>query len=256
MTTREGAPRTPGRTAHVVVNGLAVHAVVADDLIDTVLLPVVERLADAAVAGRRTFVFQAAPPGAGKSTLAAILLDRARHLDLDVVGIDGFHHRAAYLREHHLRRGDDVVPLAAVKGAPETFDLAALRAHLEQAGTRDLPWPGYDRVRHDVVPGERPVTAGVVLVEGTWLLLDEPGWADLSAYSAFNIFVEADPALLRDRLIDRKVRGGLDRDAALAFYEHSDRLNVDRVLSRTDRTKVDLLLHLNSDGTTERKVSP
>ena len=256
MTTREGAPRTPGRTAHVVVNGLDVHAVIDDHLIDTVLLPVLERLADEAVPDRRTFVFLAAPPGAGKSTLAAVLLDRARHLDLDVVGIDGFHHRAAYLREHHVRRGDALIPLATVKGAPETFDLGALRAHLEQASTRDLAWPGYDRVRHDVVPGERPVTAGVVLVEGTWLLLDEPGWADLSECSAYNIFVDADPALLRERLVDRKVRGGLDHDAAVAFYEHSDRLNVDRVLSRTDRTKIDLLLHLNPDGTTERKVSP
>ena len=256
MATREGVRCTAGRTAHVMVNGLGVHAVIDDHLIDTVLLPALERLADKAVPDRRTFVFLAAPPGAGKSTLAAVLLDRARHLDLDVVGIDGFHHRAAYLREHHVRRGDALVPLTTVKGAPETFDLAGLHAHLEQATTRDLAWPGYDRVRHDVVPGERPVTAGVVLVEGTWLLLDEPGWADLSACSAYNVFLDADPALLRERLVDRKVRGGLDHDAAVAFYEHSDRLNVDRVLSRTDRTKIDLLLHLNPDGTTERKVSP
>ena len=106
---------------------------------------------------------------------------------------------------------------------------------------------------HDVVPGDRPVTAGLVLVEGNWLLLDEPGWRDLATHSAYNVFLEADPALLRDRLIDRKVRGGLTRAAAVDFYERSDRLNVERVLTGTDRSKVDLLLHLNADGTTERR---
>lgn len=242
-------------TTSVVVNGLEVEAVVDHELIDGVLLPTLERLSARVRPGRREYVFLVAPPGAGKSTLAALLEDRARHLDLDVVGIDGFHHPASYLATHHVRRGDEQVPLSAVKGAPETFDVAGLARLLEAGRERPLPWPGYDRVLHDVVPGDRPVTAGLVLVEGTWLLLDEPGWAELSAHSSFNVFLEAEPGLLRDRLIERKVRGGLSREAAVDFYERSDRLNVERVLACSDRSKVDLLLHLNTDGTTERRGS-
>lgn len=243
-------------TTSVVVNGLEVEAVVDHELLDGVLLPTLERLAARVEPGRRDYVFLVAPPGAGKSTLAALLEHRARHLDLDVVGIDGFHHPATHLETHHLLRGGEQVPLSSVKGAPETFDVDGLTRMLEAGREgRPLPWPGYDRVLHDVVPASQPVTAGLVVVEGTWLLLDEPGWSGLSAYSSFTVFLEAEPALLRDRLIERKVRGGLSREAAVDFYERSDRLNVERVLARSDRSTVDLLLHLNTDGTTERRGS-
>lgn len=252
------APSTGGHPelTRVVVNGLEVDARVDHHLIDEILLPELRRLSQQVRPGRREFVFLAAPPGAGKSTLAALLLQRAAGLDLAVVGIDGFHHPAHHLRSHHVERDGERITLSSIKGAPETFDVAALARQLEAARTRDLPWPGYDRVRHDVVPGDSPVTAGLVLVEGNWLLLDEPGWAELSAHSSCNILLEAEPELLRDRLIDRKVRGGLDRDAARDFYERSDRRNVERVLTGSDRSKVDLLLHLNTDGTTEREESP
>ena len=129
-------------------------------------------------------------------------------------------------------------------------------AHLEQASTRDLRLA---RLR----PGPPRRGAGGATRDGR----RGPGRGHLAAprragmgrpVGALGLqrLRRGRPALLRERLIDRKVRGGLDHDAAVAFYEHSDRLNVDRVLTRTDRTKVDLLLHLNPDGTTERRVSP
>ena len=234
----------------IVVNGLETDVAVDHPVVDTVLVPLLEALSAQDHPARR-FVFLAAPPGTGKSTLAAVLEQRAAHLGLDTVGIDGFHHPNAYLRTH--RRGTDGVLLESVKGAPETFDVAGLQRFLTASATRAVRWPVYDRVTHDVVPDARLVDAPLVLLEGNWLLLDEPGWRELSAHSVHNVFIDADPDLLRERLVRRKVQGGLDPDAAARFYERSDRPNVERVLQHTDRSKIDLLLELKADGTLERK---
>ena len=252
-------PSAGTTTARVLVDAHEAEVEVDPHLVDEVLLPVLARLAAAAGPDRRRYVFLAAPPASGKSTLAAILKDRAGHahgLDLDVVGMDGFHHPQAHLESHHVVRDGESVPLSAVKGAPESFDVAGLARHLELGRTRSLRWPTYDRVLHDVVPGAQSVEAGLVLVEGNYLLLDEPGWCALSDHSDFNIFLEAEPEALRERLISRKVRGGMSREAATDFYDRSDRLNVERVLAGTDRSKVDLLLHLDIDGATGRRDRP
>ena len=236
--------------ARIVVNGLETSVVVDHRVIDTVLVPLFESLKSQDHPARR-FVFLAAPPGTGKSTLAAAVDHHAAHLDLDTIGIDGFHHPNSYLQTH--RRPTDGVVLEAVKGAPETFDVVLLQHHLTMSATRAVRWPLYDRVIHDVVPDARLVDAALVLLEGNWLLLDEPGWRELSAHSVHNVFIDAEPALLRERLIRRKVQGGLDLASATRFYERSDRPNIERVLQRTDRSKIDLLLELKADGTIERK---
>lgn len=246
----ETGSRRPRR--RVLVDGLEVDALVDVDLLDRVLVPQLTALAAQPRDHRRTFVFLAAPPGTGKSTLAALVRDRVRHLDCDTVGIDGFHYPQAHLESHYLDSPDGRTLLSAVKGAPETFDVDALRHRLEAAREDDVAWPVYDRRLHDVVPEGRQVTASLVLIEGNWLLLDEPGWSELAAFSDFNIFIEAPPAQLRERLIDRKVRGGLSRAAAEEFYRRSDGLNVERVLAHSDRSRVDLLLHLSQDGTIQQ----
>ncbi|MBC7291577.1 MAG: nucleoside/nucleotide kinase family protein [Actinotalea sp.] len=233
-------------SVRVTVNGLEIEVDVDTHLIDEILLPRLAALAERA-AGERQFVFLAAPPGAGKSTLAAVLERRATSLDLATIGLDGFHLPTAHLAA--TPSPDGTGSLLDVKGAPETFDVAELRRHLRTARHTDMLWPTYDRTLHDVVPASKEIAAGLVLVEGNWLLLDEPGWGDLSAHSSLNIFVSADRALLRERLIDRKVRGGMDRAAATDFFERSDGPNVDRVLRNTDTRKVDLMLHLDPDGT-------
>lgn len=246
---------TPGRSSQqrVVVNGLAVDATIDHSLIDGVLVPRLEQVVRAAGDAHRTYVFLAAPPGTGKSVLAEVLVRQARHLDIDAVGLDGFHYPHRQLERTVVPTPSGEVPLARFKGAPETFDTDALHHFLVAGRTDDLAWPVYDRVTHDVQADAHLLTAGLVVVEGNWLLLDDPRWAPLVQHSSYNIFIEAEPHLLRERLIERKVRGGATRAEAESFYERSDRLNVERVLDQTDRSKVDLLLRLCPDGNLEQR---
>ena len=88
-----------------------------------------------------------------------------------------------------------------VKGAPDTFDVQRLRDTLLALRAGNLRWPAYDRMLHDVVEEAIPVTAPIVLVEGNYLLLDQPIWRDLPRDYA--VFITADEILLRQRLIER-----------------------------------------------------
>ena len=234
-------------TFELEVNGQTVAAEYRDADVERVLLPLLDhiarvhaaRLREAGRAGRaagRTVVFIAAPPGAGKSTLVAMLEHLAGEDSvlprMQAVGMDGFHFPNAYLDSHVTVLPDGTeVSLRAIKGAPETFDVQALVAKVREtrAATEPVCWAAYSRVAHDVVPDAVTVDAPVVLVEGNYLLLDEEPWRALADLADDTVFIDADPAMLRERLVARKVRGGLSRAEAEAFFEQSDGRNVARV---------------------------
>ena len=117
--------------------------------------------------------------------------------------MDGFHRTAAFLAAHTAVRGGQVVPMWRVKGSPETFDAEGLAAAVAALREGPVRWPVYDRRLHDVAEGAL-FAGNVALIEGNWLLLDEPGFAGLRALSDYSVAIYADEALLKDRLIARK----------------------------------------------------
>ena len=231
------------------INGFEVRARYSDGEIAGACLPLLRALTERRAAmDRRLVAFLAAPPAAGKSTLAAFLQRLSRDTPgvapLQALGMDGFHYPQAYLDVHSIVRDGAEIPLRSIKGAPETFDLEKLSRALERARTQDIRWPVYDRRLHDPVEDALPVTGEILLVEGNWLLLDEPGWRELDCdYSAF---IAADESLLRGRLVERKARGGLSRREAEAWYDASDGPNVRRCMAR--RRRADLELRLDAEG--------
>lgn len=255
-------------TFQLVVDGRSATATYHTADVERVFLPLLDRLSrvhterchqarQEGSAGQRTVVLLAAPPGAGKSTLAATLEHLAAREPgfprVQALGMDGFHYPNSYLETHcaTLSSGEKV-SLRSIKGAPETFDVQALIERLRKVRDTRVPvtWPAYSRVIHDVVPDARIVDAPIALIEGNYLLLDEEPWRELAALCDFTIFIDADRALLRERLIARKMRGGMAREDAEAFFSSSDGKNVTRVFEA--RRPADECLQLDARGRVRR----
>ena len=232
----------------LTVNGLDQDIVYDRHAIEELLAPLLQNWIDQKPGVGRRYAFLAAPPGTGKSTIA-MLLERHFGSDLQCLGIDGFHYPQEVLDSTTIRDKDGrEVPLASIKGAPETFDVAALERLLTRSYSEDVRWPAYDRTLHDVVSDGVTVTAHHILLEGNWLLLDEDPWRGLRHHAELAIFIDAPPAVLQDRLVNRKVAGGLSRTEAEAFYLRSDGPNAERALSRSRLDSVDLLLAMDANG--------
>jgi hypothetical protein len=161
--------------------------------------------------------------------------------------MDGFHRPNAYLDSTQVERDGCSVPLRAIKGEPLSFDLGLLQGGLRRlkAGSA-LRWPAYDRRLHDPVEGAIEVPlSGVCVVEGNYLLLDEPGWRDLAALADFKIFLDCPEPVLRADKIARLVRGGRSCSSALSHYASVDRLNLERICRH--RMPADITLRVDEE---------
>ena len=237
---------------HILINGIEVAARYSDRAVNGIFVPLLEKLTGMQrAAGRRILVLLAAPPGAGKSTLASFLerlsRERAGLCPVQAVGMDGFHRRQEYLLSHTTERDGETIRMVEIKGAPVTFDLEKLLSAVRRvAAGETCGWPVYDRLLHNPVEDALTVDGEIVMLEGNYLLLDEESWRDLAVYADYTVSVSAGEELLRDRLIDRKIHTGVAEDAAVRFVDYSDMPNVRLCLAQS--VPADLRLRLDNSG--------
>lgn len=241
----------PWKSYDMVVNGLPQRVRYNEETVQGLFLPLLQKLtALQRREMRRIIAFLAAPPATGKSTLLQFLeqLSREREgiREIQALGMDGFHYPNKYLEEHFLDRAGERISLKSIKGAPETFDAQGLREKIRAAKKGDVSWPVYDRKIHDVLFDALAVTGDILLLEGNWLLLDEPEWRELHCLADYTLCIQVAPELLKDRLIKRKIQGGLTESEAISFYEASDRRNVERLTGNT--VPADEVWRMEEDG--------
>ncbi len=238
--------------AELTVNGFVNHVNMDDRFVEEKVRPLLDKLAAMyEQSGRRQIVFLAGPPAAGKSTLALFMEYLGNKSALGVrfqaLSMDGFHYPSSYLAAHETIRGNRKILLKEIKGSPETYDVDSLRqilSHIDECrrtgSAPTMRWPAYDRNIHDVVPDRYEITGDILLIEGNYLLLGSEPWTGLRQYADLTVFVKEDEAILKKRLIGRKIRGGKTPAEAEAWYRNTDGPNIRTVLR--DSTSSDIIL--------------
>lgn len=199
---------------------------------ETEIKKVVARIDAVRCMDRRLLVAIAGGPASGKSTLAArvveTIVDRDGAGAAALVPMDGYHLDNAELDARGLR---------AVKGAPQTFDVAGFVALIRKIRSDAGPirYPLFDRARDATMPDAGTLAAGtpVVVVEGNYLLLEDPVWSNLAGLFDLTVFLSVPLAKLRARLVERWLTHGLSQAEAEARAEGNDIVNAKHVIAHS-----------------------
>lgn len=185
----------------------------------------------------------AGPPAVGKSTVAQRVLEWATSggWRAVVIAMDGFHLAQSVLDE----RG-----LAAVKGAPQTFDAGGYaellrRVHAQPEGAGTIWAPHFDRSIENAIAGSIGVTPAdrLIITEGNYLLLSDDPWPSARSYIDECWYLELTDDIRRARLFNRHRSFGHSVQEADERTNGSDEANAILVTSR--RCVADLLVHVD-----------
>ena len=194
-----------------------------------------ERLGTLRRGGGRKILGIVGPPGCGKSTLAAVLLE---YLGAEAVAVpmDGYH-----LANVELAR----LGRSARKGAEDTFDSAGYvallrRLRAQQAG-EVVYAPEFRREIEEPIANAIAVFAEteLVITEGNYLLLDHGHWAAVRTLLDEVWYVDVDPVVRRARLVARHQRYGRSLAEAQDWVRCTDEPNA--LLIEAGKHRADVL---------------
>jgi pantothenate kinase len=170
------------------------------------------------------------PPGAGKSTLARLLVDGLGD-DSVLVPMDGFH-----LAQVELQR----LGRAARKGAPDTFDVGgyvALLARIRDGWDETIYAPTFRRDLEEPIAGAIPIppSARLVVTEGNYLLDGSWPWDRARPLIDEVWYLELDQAVRLPRLVARHIAHGRSEAEARQWVRDVDECNTVRIEACMDR---------------------
>jgi pantothenate kinase len=181
-------------------------------------------------AAPRHMVAIAGAPASGKSTLAEALCQALTALGeaAAVVPMDGFHF-------------DDIVLNArghrARKGAPFTFDVAGFEVLLRRIRScePDIAIPVFDRSMElsRAAAGIVAAQSRFILIEGNYLLLNEPPWDRLRSLFDYTIYLNVPKEELERRLVQRWLGHGFDKTYAANWIASNDMPNILTVIAKS-----------------------
>ncbi len=173
----------------------------------------------------RKLIAIAGAPASGKSLMAGVLANRLAQAGRDarVIPMDGFHLDNAVLTD----RG-----LLARKGAPETFDAVGfieLVKRIKRGG--EVIYPVFDRVRDLSVACAAVLESDcdTVILEGNYLLFDEPPWSDLPALWDLSVWLQTPEDVIRARCVQRWLDHDHTQEDAERRAEANDLRNARRI---------------------------
>lgn len=165
--------------------------------------------------------------------------EEAADVDTEVavaVPMDGFH-----LYRWQLDCAPDPKEAHARRGAPWTFDPAALARHLARIRDRGSGhMPSFDHGVGDPVERGIFVSSGIraVLVEGNYLLLEDGDWRLLAPIFDERWFVEVEVDEAMERVWKRHVSTGTPPEDATWRIEYNDRPNAQLIMETRNRADI------------------
>jgi len=186
----------------------------------------------------RYIVAISGPPAAGKSTYASELNEALKHQGVcsKIVPMDGFHLDNSILTD---------MGILERKGSPSSFDaLGFLHLIRRLASANEGVYvPAFNRKRDISIACADLVSTDVkvLIIEGNYLLLNQKPWSEMQQFWDETVFIKPELTVVKQRLIQRWLDHGFNKDDAEAKASLNDLPNAEIVLKNSYSASIELI---------------